>query len=385
MPAEVTCEHCGAAVAVPRGETAAGVTCTYCAQWIMLRPRLGVERAPLAPSPRRSGVGLVVFVVGAAGIVAALLFLRRAPSPRPSVPVEKIPVAVTVATVEPPTVPSVVAPSYLRTLETFGAHGQLAGQLLDARALALDGAGSVWVADYASPRVQKLDAHGRFLLQANRDTAAAPFVLGLAADVKGDVYVASDEPGAPIVVYSGEDGRVVRKLSPPSPGARTTRLAFDQAGALYAVTEDAGAQFSVTKMDATGKVLARFEKTAKNDLVAGKPAIDGEGHVYVPHELERKIYVHGASGAIVNRWGTSGHGDGDLDLGLEGLAWDGHGHVLAANGGVQVFDADGRFLLRASRGQTVWDLAVAPDGTLYVLTSDDTVHHYALDATALPK
>ena len=210
-------------------------------------------------------------------------------------------------------------------------------------------------------------------------------MLGLAADAKGDVYVGSDEPDGPIVVYSGEDGHVVRTLPRASPGARYTQLAFDQTGALYAITEDAGSQFSVTKMDATGKVLARFEKTSKNDLATGKPAIDGEGHVYVPHELERKIYVHDAKGAIVNRWGSTGHGDGDFDLGLEGAVWDGHGHVLVANDGVQVFDADGRFFARLASGNTVWDLALAPDGTLYVLMSDDTVHHYALDPNALPK
>jgi DNA-binding beta-propeller fold protein YncE len=385
MPAEVNCEHCGASVVVPQGD-AAGVACPYCEQWMVLR-RAKVATPRLAPpSPRSSGrVWMVIVPLVVLAALAVVVVRRTAPAPASTS--SSMPAQTSVPPIASPSSSVAAKPGYFRALETFGAHGGLPGQMLDARHVAVDGAGNVWVADRESPRVQKLDAHGRFLLQVNRDEKDLPVVVGLAADAKGNVFLSSDEARGPIVVLSGDDGHVIRKIVQPLPDERWYDLAVDQTGVLYALTEDTGSQYSVLKMDVTGKVLARTEKTKKDDLATGRPAIDGEGHIYVLHRYERKIYVHDAKGAIVNRFGAMGHGDGDFDLGVQGLVWDFHGHVLVANDGVQVFDADGRYLARsaASEAKAPFDLALAPDGTLYVLNGDDTIQRYALDPNALGK
>jgi hypothetical protein len=385
MPAEVTCEHCGASVAIPPDVTG-GVACTYCQQWIVLGARPRPRREERATIPR-SSFPLVWVLLGCVVLGLGILMLWRAPAPPKGAPA-------TVASAESPSTSAPIVssasakPSYFTELEKFGGHGGLAGQFLDARTLAVDGNGNVWVADFDSPRVQKLDAHGHQLLLVNRDADDLPVVTGIAADAKGNVFLVADGELTPIVVLSSDDGRVIRKIKPTPPDERWGELAVDQTGSLYAIAEDKDSRYSVVKMDAAGKVLTRYEKTKKDDHASGRPAIDGEAHLYVPHEFERKIYVHDAKGAIINRWGSMGQGDGDFDLGVEGLAWDFHGHVLVANYGVQVFDADGRYVTRLSErsaGWSVFDLALAPDGSLYVMAGDDTIHHYALHPDALAK
>jgi DNA-binding beta-propeller fold protein YncE len=391
MPAEITCEHCGASVVTPEDASATGVTCPYCQQRIALRRAR--EIAPLDVVPPRSslpvapivGVG-VLLVAMLAGVFVAL---RRSPAPAPRNDTPTT-AADSMAATAPDTVPGTASvptkPSYFREIESFGGHGGLAGQFMSADHLAVDGAGDVWVADGESSRIQKLDAHGKHLLQLTRDENEVPNVAALAADAKGNVFYDSDEENGVVVVISAYDGHALARIKVPDAGDRFYDLVVDQTGALFASVEDAASQYFVVKIDAKGKILARYEKTKKNDLAEGRMAIDDEGALYVPHPFERKIYVFDTKGSLASRWGSAGQGPGDFDLGFKGVTWDFHGHVLAANDGVQVFDREGRFVARmAGWSQPVNDLAMAPDGTLYVLAGDDTVHHYALEPSALGK
>ena len=88
----------------------------------------------------------------------------------------------------------------------FGSEGIGPGMMKDARSIALDGKGNIYVGEYIGGRIQVFDATGKFLTQWMVDTKMP--LRGLAADRKGTVYVV--QRGA-ITRYEGETGTVIRR------------------------------------------------------------------------------------------------------------------------------------------------------------------------------
>src|SRR5678815_3214477 len=87
----------------------------------------------------------------------------------------------------------------------FGREGIGPGMFNDARSIAVDGAGRIYVGEYTGGRVQVFDAEGKFLSQwtiGDRQT----LIRGMAADRKGTVYVVH---GGSIDRYKGETGEAL--------------------------------------------------------------------------------------------------------------------------------------------------------------------------------
>src|SRR5688572_4252083 len=100
------------------------------------------------------------------------------------------------------------ADSFAKVLLKFGEEGIGPGMFKDARSIAVDGSGRIYVGEYTGGRIQVFDAAGKFLTQwsiGDRKT----ILRGLAADRKGTVYVAS---GGRIDGYRGETGEKIGQL-----------------------------------------------------------------------------------------------------------------------------------------------------------------------------
>ena len=98
----------------------------------------------------------------------------------------------------------------------FGSEGTGAGRFEDARSVAVDGAGRIYVAEYSGGRVQVFDSAGTFLTQWMAD-ARMP-LLDLEADRGGTVYVVQS---GRIRRYEGATGRALGEV--PRAGRRQLR------------------------------------------------------------------------------------------------------------------------------------------------------------------
>ncbi|MBI5653561.1 MAG: ribosomal protein L7/L12, partial [Chloroflexi bacterium] len=94
------------------------------------------------------------------------------------------PIAPTLTRVPSPT----PTPGFMNVALKFGGSGTGPGLFTDARSIALDANGNLFVGEYTGGRVQVFDSTGKFSMQWNVD-AQAP-LRWLAADRKGTVYIA---------------------------------------------------------------------------------------------------------------------------------------------------------------------------------------------------
>ncbi len=189
---------------------------------------------------------------------------------------------------------------YARLAMTFGGEGTGAGLFQDARHVAVDGKGNVYVADFYTLRIQKFDATGKYVSgwtiqeEGKYKNKYGPDVL--AADRAGNVYVLWT---GVILKYDGNTGKFLGKFTGEvldtffKDTDNFHDLTLLPNGSLWAVS-DARNRDDLVHLDSTGKVVARIQKviSAQVDEASISPtdlkvAVDGLGNIFVLYKGTR--------------------------------------------------------------------------------------------------
>jgi DNA-directed RNA polymerase subunit RPC12/RpoP len=230
----------------------------------------------------------------------------------------------------------------------FGSEGLGAGQFKDARSLAVDGEGHIYVGEYTGGRVQVFDAEGKFLSQWMVDRKMP--LLQLAAERNGTVYVVQ---GGDISRYEGATGKLLGKL-PKLPGggfANDVTLLLD--GGLVAVAHGE----DIVRLDRQGQVVrtikAAISEQSGDSELSARVAADGPGNIYAAGRFNNAVFKFGPNGKYITRFGGKGNQPGQFSA-LFSIAVDGQGRVYVGDSsGIQVFDENGRYLDTIKLAQSV--------------------------------
>ena len=336
------CPSCGAPLEYDEAGGRETMRCPFCASTVMLpeRPRarqqdirisFGGPRAGAKGSPKAALVVLaVVLLVGGGIVIGVINAISRA--------VTGIPRSVagtnTRTTLNPPN-------STTRQPEPqpfFGSEGVGAGRFKDARSIAVDAEGRIYVGEYTGGRVQVFDAAGKFVTQWTADPKMP--LRGMTADRRGNVYVV--QSGA-IKKYEGATGR---PLGTVGAGGGYDDVFATPDGGLVAFARRP--YDNVLKLDSSGQVKQVIEKAVSGQTdrseLAIRVAADGAGNVYALGEFNDAVFKFSPDGRFQTRFG----GDGDepgLFRAPGAVAVDNRGRVYVADfKGVQVFDPNGRYL-----------------------------------------
>jgi sugar lactone lactonase YvrE len=275
-------------------------------------------------------------------------------------------------------------PGFAQIVQEFGAQGSGPGQMDDARYVALDSDGNIWTADYQDGRVQQFDPSGKFLqlIQVPPDKNDYTLIEGLAADLKGNLYVAR---GGDILKYSIADGSLLATFAGQFPNTRYQALAVDAQNNLYAVHSTASDN-AVIKLSPAGKQLARWDdivtKVNKKDAAMDLGiAVDGLGNIYLASSFGNQVYSYDPQGEFIDRFGQQGDEPGTLDSPRD-LAVDGQKHLyIHHNDGIDQFDTSGRFIGKLPIDYTKGSprtVVVDREGFVYTVTSSGKVLKYQI-------
>ena len=276
----------------------------------------------------------VVLLVGGGIVVAVVMAISRASSDV----TRSVSGTNTRTTLNPPAAPA--PPS--RPAEPkpfFGSEGIGPGNFKDARSIAVDAEGRIYVGEYSGGRIQVFDSSGKFLTQWSADPKMP--LRGLAADRRGTVYVVQK---GEIMRYEGATGK---PLGPVGAGqGRYDDVATTADGGLVAFSYQA--RDDVVRLDPSGQVAkviraAVSGQTDRSELSI-RVAADGLGNIYALGEFNDAVFKFSPDGRYLTRFG----GDGDepgLFRAPSAIACDNQGRVYVADfKGVQVFDPNGRFI-----------------------------------------
>ena len=227
-----------------------------------------------------------------------------------------------------------------RVLLKFGSEGIGPGMFKDARSIAVDASGNIYVGEYLGGRVQVFDSTGKFVTQWTVDPEAP--LRGFAADRKGTVYIVQK---GKILRYEGTTGKQSGEVE------YAEGSGFDDITA----TADGGLvcgwrrhRDDVVRFNSSGEVVntikAAISSASGRSELNTRVAVDGLGNIYALGTFNEAVFKFGPDGKFMNRFGGGGNEPGQLRA-ASAIAVDGKGRVYVSDiKGIQVFDADGRYL-----------------------------------------
>lgn len=418
MASIFTCPSCGAPLDVDRFTTPS-IRCPYCRHTVILPPELRKKEDPESaaatsqnqPAPVSIRIGVPISLDGqtagqkpAAKVskrlwvvisVFVLIILCASLSPLLALPamfastftlIEQIDPAsdvpaapsiqsTVVSMVEaqlPPT--AVPTPAKAELLLQFGEEGSGPGYFEDARSIAVDGGGNIYVGQYLGGRVQAFDPQGKFITQWLVDSKAPLRAMAAAKD--GTIYLAQ---GGNILVYDGSSGTQKDVLDLPNINVDDIAVALngDLLVSSYLNSDD------LVRLSVSGEVKQRIDQAISSQSgdseLDMRVAIDGSDRIYALGSFNQSVFIFTPEGRFVNRFGSRGNEDGQFNA-PSAIAVDNKGNIYIADMlDILIFDSSGRFLEQfAVSGGVPSGLAFDAQNNLYVVART-TVLKYRLN------
>ncbi len=263
-------------------------------------------------------------------------------------------------------------------LRQWGTSGTGPGQFLHPSSVVADRDGNVYLTEWQPYRLQKFDSEGRLLaVWGSFGQGYGQFLTpgewtpgDVAVDELGHVYV-SDDANHRVQVFS-TDGIFLEVWGGPIPSSALGQfdspwgLACTPAGRFYVA--DRNHRVQAFDFSRGGKFQLPFDAAA-----------DAAGHVYVGDR--ERIQKFDGSGQFLLAWGSSGSGDGQVQV-VAGLAVDPGGRVFVVDSGnhrIQKFSQGGAFLDKwggfgSGPGSFNAPFGIAVDASAHVYVADTGNH-----------
>lgn len=259
-------------------------------------------------------------------------------------------------------------------LVRFGAEGIGPGKFEDARAIALDNAGHLFVGEYTSGRIQVFDITGA--PQGKPGVFLTLWQVG-----EGDFY--TDQFAAnrnsrlylpyrgDLLQYDGLTGARLAALPPPTDafGSYQDSVAVGADGAVYAVWGG-----DIVRFDADGALALRIENAIEANVggleTTTAIAVDGLGNIYALGESQDILVKFASDGRFIDRIAGPSRGADEAPAKLRAagaVAVDSQGRVYVADiFGIKVYDSDGQYLHTFDTPSYPFGIVISDEDILYV-------------------
>ncbi len=246
---------------------------------------------------------------------------------------------------------------------SFGSEGIGPGMFKDARNIAIDASGTIYVGEYIGGRVQVFDREGKFITQWTVDPKMP--LTGMAADRNGVVYIVQS---GVITRHEGNTGKVLGQLD-YSGGWGFDDISVAADGGL--VTAWYKNRDDIVRFDSQGHVVrtirAAISSVTDDSELDTRVAVDGLGNIYALGSFNNAVFKFSADGKYLSRFGDAGDQPGQFRA-PSAIAADGKGRVYVSDfKGVHVFDGNGRYLTVFNPGGIASGMVFNDQNELFVV------------------
>ncbi len=257
-------------------------------------------------------------------------------------------------------------------LLSFGAKGINPGQFDDARPIAVDSEGAIYIAEYHSGRVQVFDPEGKFVTQWNTGSQKS-YVLSMSVDFHGIISVVQS---GDLLRFNGETGEVVNVVKNGGVDKLVTYCFATPVGGFGVVTADE----DIWIFDPQGKQTIQIAKSVssisqKSELTS-HVTVDGQGNIYILGIFNNAVFKYSPEGKFLNQFGGEGDEKGQFRAPQE-IAVDGQDRVYVSDiKGVQIFDRNGRYMGVIKFDGVALGLTVDRQDNLFVVSNQPKVYKF---------
>lgn len=259
-------------------------------------------------------------------------------------------------------------PGFATALGQFGSEGVGPGRFNDARGIALNHDGRVYVSEYSTGRVQVFGEDGRFVTQWT--IPDSPYLANIAVDRNG-VLVAPI--GGRLEEFAANNGQPFGPMAiTEAESAQDTIFAMADGGWLTVLDDD------IVRLNSAGDEVLRIPDAFANATGTAEMlpivAADGLGNIYALGRFANLVLKFDAGGRYITRFGgraTAGTATPGTLNAPQSIAVDGDGRVLVGDiFGIQVYDGDGRYQGIIDTGSFPFGVAVHDDGRIFSIERD---------------
>ncbi len=256
-----------------------------------------------------------------------------------------------------------VTNQYPREVLSVGGEGTGRGRFTDARHVGVDGDGNIYASDYDGGRVQVFDPTGEFVTQWTVEGDSI-YLTGMAVARDGTLYLVY---GNELYHVDGQTGETLEQIEWAEGWGFEDVVALPDGG--FAATWYKNRD-DVVIFDESGEVVADIQEAISSitgsSAVTMKITVDNDGNLLVLNTDSEMVFKFSAEGEYLNSFGGDGDGQGQFRAAGD-IAVDNTGQIWVSDiGGVQVFDASGRYVSRFSPGFYAYGMAVDDANFLYV-------------------
>jgi hypothetical protein len=400
------CPSCGATLALPDADT---FECDYCSKHIIVPSELRPDRTKATEnsyelnsieisrkilseqlSPKSTNqleknknkrlvtiIVISILIFACASLIPFLFIIGKS--------VTETQTIIPIGSDDPTQTPTQVPLGSLALI--FGSNGDDPGQFDNARSIAVDRQGNIFVADYTTGRINKFDPQGNFLqliqVPSQSDNPDI-YIFGIATDDSGNLFVAVD---GSILKYDAVTGNLLLTIPDQWPDIYYQSVVVAPNGNLYSTNGMAGAD-DVIILSPQGEVLSLWTdliETVNHD----DPALDislGVNHtgtIFILSPFGKSVYVYNPDGSFNFSFGEEGDLPGQFSLSTGMIAIDENDNVIISDVyRVDLFDANGDFLnesftidYNVSEG-SMYGMAIDNQDDLYFISSGGKVLKY---------
>src|SRR6266566_1477984 len=244
----------------------------------------------------------------------------------------------------------------------FGSEGIGPGMFKDARSVAVDASGKIYVGEYSGGRIQVFDPEGKFITQWSVDPKMP--LTGMAADRSGVVYIV--QSGA-ISRYEGATGKLLGSLAYAGGWGFDDVIVAADGGLVAAWYKN---RDDIVRFNAAGQpvrtIRAAISSVTDDAELNTRVAVDGLGNIYALGAFNNAVFKFTPDGKYSTRFGSDGDQSGQF-RGPSAIAVDGQGRVYVSDfKGIQVFDGNGRYLTVFDPGGTASGMVFNDKNELFV-------------------
>lgn len=244
----------------------------------------------------------------------------------------------------------------------FGSEGIGPGMFKDARSIAVDASGKIYVGEYSGGRVQVFDPEGKFITQWTVDPKMP--LTGMAADRSGIVYIVQS---GTISRYEGATGKLLGQLGYAGGWGFDDISVMADGGLVAAWYKN---RDDIVRFNSAGQAVrtirAAISSVTDESELDTRIAVDGLGNIYALGSFNNAVFKFSPEGKFITRFGDDGDQPGQFRA-PSAIAVDGKGRVYVSDfKGVQVFDGNGRYLTVFAPGGTASGMVFNDKNELFV-------------------
>lgn len=240
--------------------------------------------------------------------------------------------------------PTATEKPYAEVALSFGGEGTGVGRFSDARHIAVDPDGNIYVGEWSEDEpIQVFDARGKYQSQIEL-TEGSGILTSMAVDRQGTLYAVR---GSKLHRYDAATGEYLGEVETGDDFFSFDDVSTKADGGVVASGRAGGSDDILVfdpQLDLEQTIEAAISSVTDDSELDTQLAVDGRGDIFALGTFNQAVFHFTSDGRFRNQFGSTGDEPGQFTAPSE-IAVDAEGRVYISDfDGILVFSSDGRFI-----------------------------------------